>query len=195
MQIDHISEIIIAEISQLRVSEITFDLAHIMRPNLDTNPPASPPGRMLKEPYVTPEGVKETRSRGGSPSSSASHQKFTAPCNGRACTITGAFCYPYLAACTRNQTEGEDDAGWGGGRGGGKVVAGGRNGEKKRRQDRSKMGSHSLGPFLLYGGKALYVLPRRTVGGEVYTTPLAKSFRFRCLHFRYDRRARLGTRT
>lgn len=60
---------------------------------------------------VASESVKETRSRGGSTSSSASHQKFTAPCNGRACTITGAFCYPYLVGCTRNQTEGKDDVG------------------------------------------------------------------------------------
>lgn len=142
-----------------------------MRPNLDTSYQylaVNPPCRMLKEPHVASESVKETRSRGGSPSSSASHQKFTAPCNGRACTITGAFCYPYLVACTRNQTKGEDD---GRVKGGG-VVAGGRNGEKKRGQDRSKMGSHSPGPFLLYSEKALYVLPRCTVGGKVYTTPL-----------------------
>lgn len=63
----------------------------------------------------------------------------------------------------RGRTEGE---------GGGEVVTGGRNGEKKGGQDRSKMGSHSPGPFLLYGGKVLYVLPCRTVDGKVYAAPL-----------------------
>lgn len=142
--------IIIADIATLHIWNNLW--LRTMRPNLDISYQylaANPPCRMFKEPYVASEGVKETRSRGGSPSSSASHQKFTASYNGRACTITSAFCYPYLVACTRSQTEGEDNEGRRGRRG---VVAGGWNREKKRGQDRSKMGSHSPGPFLLYWG-------------------------------------------
>jgi len=40
------------------------------------------------------------------------------------------------------------------------------------------MGSYSPKPFLLYGGKVLYVLPRCTVGGKVLTTPLQNHFAF-----------------
>jgi len=114
---------------------------------------------MYEEPCVASGGVKETRSRGGSPSSSGSHQKFTAPCNGRGCTITGAFCYPYLVACTRNQTEGEDD-----------VEGAGE--ERSRRRARKREGEtggarwEAIAPghsFCVRGGKLLCVPPTCTV--------------------------------
>lgn len=109
--------------------------------------------------------LKERGHVGGSPSSSHIKSLRRSVTDERT-PSPGAFCYPYLVACTRKQTE------EGEGRRRRWSPEGKKRGWKRKREDGSKIGSHSLGPFPLYVREdSLLFLQGSTVDGKVYTTP------------------------